>query len=177
MSIDRTSQSSQYRANCTKKLIELNPQKHTYFIELENRIYELVGKLQHENQIYEYYRKYIQLFFNLKRYTDYLTDKYTPSEIIYLDSSKLNPKYKQEIEENQIQNLKYKNIQDLKMDNDDSKDNNENDEDDDDDGSMQCSKCKKRKNISIMQRQLRSADEPMTLFMTCNNCHHHWRKG
>ena len=163
----------QYRSNCTKKLIELNPQKNAYFIELENRIYEMVGKLQHDRQIHDYYRKYVHLFFNLKKYTEYLTSTYTPSELIYLDSSKLNPKFKQETEENQLQNLKYKNIQDLKI----SHENTDDDTDEKDKGAMRCSKCKNTKNITIIPRQLRHADEPMTLFMICNRCNHHWRMG
>lgn len=37
-----------------------------------------------------------------------------------------------------------------------------------------CSKCKERK-CTVMQAQTRSADEPMTTFVTCQNCYHSWK--
>lgn len=39
-----------------------------------------------------------------------------------------------------------------------------------------CSRCKKRETI-YQELQLRSADEPMSLFITCLNCGHRWRIG
>lgn len=39
---------------------------------------------------------------------------------------------------------------------------------------FKCGKCKKRKCI-FQELQLRSADEPMTLFITCMNCGHRWK--
>lgn len=39
-----------------------------------------------------------------------------------------------------------------------------------------CGKCKKRETI-YQELQLRSADEPMSLFITCLNCGHRWRMG
>ena len=38
-----------------------------------------------------------------------------------------------------------------------------------------CRKCKER-NVSIEMFQTRSADEPMTAFITCNNCGYHWKQ-
>jgi transcription elongation factor S-II len=37
-----------------------------------------------------------------------------------------------------------------------------------------CFKCKKN-NCTYYQLQTRSADEPMTTFVTCVNCESHWR--
>ena len=37
-----------------------------------------------------------------------------------------------------------------------------------------CSKCGERK-TTVHELQTRSADEPMTLFITCYNCKHRWR--
>lgn len=37
-----------------------------------------------------------------------------------------------------------------------------------------CGKCGERK-TTIHELQTRSADEPMTLFITCHNCKHKWR--
>lgn len=41
-------------------------------------------------------------------------------------------------------------------------------------GEFQCGKCKGRK-IQSMQKQMRSADEPMTTFFHCVNCNHRWK--
>ena len=41
-------------------------------------------------------------------------------------------------------------------------------------GEFQCSKCKGKK-IMINQRQMRSADEPMTVFHHCTDCDHRWK--
>jgi DNA-directed RNA polymerase subunit M/transcription elongation factor TFIIS len=38
-----------------------------------------------------------------------------------------------------------------------------------------CGKCGARK-TTVYEMQTRSADEPMTLFITCHNCKNHWRK-
>lgn len=42
------------------------------------------------------------------------------------------------------------------------------------DGAFQCRKCKSWKTI-YYQMQTRSADEPMTTFVTCANCAAHWK--
>ncbi|KAJ7058633.1 transcription factor S-II, central domain-containing protein [Mycena amicta] len=39
---------------------------------------------------------------------------------------------------------------------------------------FQCSKCKQRR-CRYRQAQTRSADEPMTTFVTCVNCNHRWK--
>ncbi|PNI29766.1 TCEA3 isoform 6, partial [Pan troglodytes] len=39
---------------------------------------------------------------------------------------------------------------------------------------FQCSKCKK-KNCTYNQVQTRSADEPMTTFVLCNECGNRWK--
>mmetsp|Transcript_15417 Transcript_15417/g.51739 ORF Transcript_15417/g.51739 Transcript_15417/m.51739 type:complete len:292 (-) Transcript_15417:64-939(-) len=41
---------------------------------------------------------------------------------------------------------------------------------------FQCRKCK-QKRTTFYQKQTRSADEPMTVFITCKNCGHEWRDG
>lgn len=39
---------------------------------------------------------------------------------------------------------------------------------------FKCGKCRGRK-CTYFQMQTRSADEPMTTFVTCVNCGHHWK--
>ncbi|KAI9295180.1 hypothetical protein K502DRAFT_304120 [Neoconidiobolus thromboides FSU 785] len=39
---------------------------------------------------------------------------------------------------------------------------------------FKCGKCKKRK-CRYYQKQIRSADEPMTTFVTCTYCYHSWK--
>ena len=41
---------------------------------------------------------------------------------------------------------------------------------------FKCGKCKKRE-CEYQEVQLRSCDEPATLFLTCLNCGHRWRMG
>lgn len=40
---------------------------------------------------------------------------------------------------------------------------------------MYCSRCKKKANCDYYLLQTRSADEPMTTFVTCLECDHHWK--
>lgn len=42
------------------------------------------------------------------------------------------------------------------------------------DGFFKCGKCKTKK-TTYTQAQTRSADEPMTTFVTCLNCNHRWK--
>jgi transcription elongation factor S-II len=42
------------------------------------------------------------------------------------------------------------------------------------DGFFKCGKCKSKK-TTYTQAQTRSADEPMTTFVTCLNCNHRWK--
>ena len=42
------------------------------------------------------------------------------------------------------------------------------------DGFFTCGKCKSKK-TTYTQAQTRSADEPMTTFVTCLNCYHRWK--
>ena len=41
-------------------------------------------------------------------------------------------------------------------------------------GMFKCGKCKER-NCTYFQLQTRSADEPMTTFVTCLNCNNRWK--
>ena len=38
-----------------------------------------------------------------------------------------------------------------------------------------CSRCKKKSKCSYYQMQTRSADEPMTTFVTCLECDKQWK--
>jgi DNA-directed RNA polymerase subunit M/transcription elongation factor TFIIS len=41
-------------------------------------------------------------------------------------------------------------------------------------GAFKCGKCKSKK-TDYYQMQTRSADEPMTTYVTCKNCGHRWK--
>ena len=43
-----------------------------------------------------------------------------------------------------------------------------------DDGMFKCNKCKSMKTV-YYQMQTRSADEPMTTYVTCTNCGSKWK--
>ena len=49
-----------------------------------------------------------------------------------------------------------------------------NTENDSYEGMFKCGKCKSRK-TTYYQMQTRSADEPMTTFVTCTNCNNRWK--
>jgi transcription elongation factor S-II len=40
---------------------------------------------------------------------------------------------------------------------------------------LYCSRCKKKSNCDYYQLQTRSADEPMTTFVTCLECDRKWK--
>ena len=40
---------------------------------------------------------------------------------------------------------------------------------------LHCSRCKKKARCDYYQLQTRSADEPMTTFVTCLDCDHKWK--
>ena len=63
----------------------------------------------------------------------------------------------------------HKDLKELTM----SKHINKNDNQDHD-GFFKCGKCKTNK-TTYTQAQTRSADEPMTTFVTCLNCNHRWK--
>ncbi|CAM9988249.1 unnamed protein product [Phaeothamnion confervicola] len=41
-------------------------------------------------------------------------------------------------------------------------------------GMFECGRCKSKK-TTYFQKQTRSADEPMTTFVTCKNCGKNWK--
>ena len=47
--------------------------------------------------------------------------------------------------------------------------------DDDNEGLYTCKKCKSR-NTTFITLQTRSADEPMTIYITCQDCDNHWKE-
>lgn len=159
------------RKECLKQFNKLSPSHTPYFTELEGRMYDWAGKPPTSLQITGlYYRKYIQLYYNLRQYCSYLTDRYTPSELICLGEMQLNPRVKQERDHNEEQNRLYKQIL--------AKGIEDEDDDEEDDGSgNRCGKCKNTKGISLVLRQLRSGDEPSSAFFTCGRCGFAWRVG
>lgn len=158
------------RRKCVEQLEKIIPQNYT--VELEARIFEISGKPStFQSLLTSYFRKYCQLVYDLKRHGAYLVSRYSPSELVFLRETDLNPDVKREVEEITRQNETYKQIL-LKGVEDDEGDASEPTE-----GGNKCSKCKNTKNISIMLQQLRSGDEPMSCFFTCNSCGHKWRVG
>ena len=168
------------RQQCRDELSRLYPSKPEYFRELEGRIFDISGRPQSIQQmLLFYYRKYVQLSFNLKQYASNLTARYTPSELVHLGENELNSRVRQERDHNQEQHRLYKHILS-------SGNVGDGQDEEDDEGCAEgnrCPKCKNTKNISINLRQLRGGDEPMSVFYTCNNvfeglkCGKRWRRG
>ena len=160
------------RTACLDQLIQINPVHKNYFTELEGRIFDWSGKPQSYAQLLTlYYRKYTQLCYNLQIYVSDLVQKYTPSELLCLGETELNAKVKEEREQQDSHHKHYKQILTGDIDEDEEKTTEKNEH------GIKCRKCGNQKNISILLRQLRSADEPMSQFITCNKCGFNWRVG
>jgi len=159
------------RAHCLKQLVELDPAHTLYFQELEGRIYDWAEQPKTFSHLLGlYYRKYIQLLFNLRLYYVDLLARYTPSELLCLNETDLNPKVRQERQHNEEQHRLYRQILAQGVEDED-------DEEEEVEGGNRCRKCKNTKGLSIVLRQLRSADEPSSAFFTCNKCGYQWRVG
>ena len=162
---------SSVRCQCLRELEHLVPGQTTYLQELESRMFDLSGRpTTYQHLLSAYYRKFIQLVYNLREVGADLLRRYTPSELVHLSEADLNPRVKAEREYMAEQHRLYKKILAEGID-------MEGDEDEATASTTKCSKCHATKNISINLRQLRSADEPMSVFYTCNKCGHHWRVG
>jgi transcription elongation factor S-II len=106
-----------------------------------------------------YYQKFVQILNDVIEHGDYLMRSFSPQELISLPQIQINPDLKQEQVLKKIQQVQYNAIvSDQK----------------DDAGAIICSKCKGSQ-VSIVQKQTRSADEPMTCFCTCKKCGHKWK--
>jgi DNA-directed RNA polymerase subunit M/transcription elongation factor TFIIS len=172
------------RTKCYEQLNALNPEKSRYFKELEARIFNISGQpANFQQMITAYYRKYTQLYFNLKLFCDELTNRYKPSELVFLSEVDLNKNVKAEREHNIEQNRLYKKILAQGIDLEEGEEGEEGEQDDAEDGAggaeNKCRnpECKNTKKFIIIPRQLRSGDEPMSLFFTCSKCAFQWRVG
>jgi DNA-directed RNA polymerase subunit M/transcription elongation factor TFIIS len=105
-----------------------------------------------------YISKFKTLLFNLK--TDYVQQlvKQEPSKIAFMTHQDFNPEIWKPFIEKQTKIEEFMLTNKLTANTD----------------SFKCSKCESR-NCNYYQLQIRSADEPMTSFITCINCEHHWR--
>ena len=155
------------------KLLNEHPEKVP---DLENEILnacqELASKsnieVSWENPIFSkiYLNKCVSLYANLdsssyiknmRLLERYVSNEFDASELARMDRESLFPEiWKKLLDEKQKSKFKYKK---------------------DTDGAtnkFKCSRCKKRV-CSYFELQTRSADEPMTVFVTCLNCGKRWR--
>jgi DNA-directed RNA polymerase subunit M/transcription elongation factor TFIIS len=105
-----------------------------------------------------YISKFKTLLFNLKTEYGQKLVKQDPTKIAFMTHQDFNPdKWKYLIEkESKIEESRLKTKLTANTD------------------SFKCSKCDSR-NCNYYQLQIRSADEPMTSFITCIDCEHHWK--
>ena len=83
--------------------------------------------------------------------------EFQPQELVYFNSEKIFPeKYRELMKQYEESLPKYA------------------EKTEDEDGAFRCGKCKSMK-TSYYQMQTRSADEPMTTFVTCKNCGARWK--
>ena len=86
-----------------------------------------------------------------------LSKEVKPEKLAFMTSDELHPEYAAETYQRWREKI------DFKMNLDDCAD-----------GMYQCKKCMKWK-TTFTEVQTRSADEPMTVFLSCLTCHHRWR--
>ena len=179
--VDQAAQVALVRKKCVEAFVlnvnhknDVPFDNNAYLTELESQLFQLMGNPQRPNQLFGYHRKFVQLLYNLKRFPE-LMNRYTPSELVFLESNELNPEVKVELANMKEQNENYKKIQNLQITGTDDDDGGDKDEKD----QMHfviCRKCRGQ-DICSITRQLRSADEPASVFHSCNKCGYHWREG
>ena len=135
-----------------------------------NRQTPSVGPPSWENQYFveNYKRKFLTLQFNIKHPDNDLKEKIkkmSPNQVHYLPNktpAELFPAgpnaqtYKQKLEKEISAELKKAQLDESKR------------------GLFTCSKCKSKK-TTYYEMQTRSADEPMTAFVSCLNCGKRWK--
>ena len=121
-----------------------------------------------ENKLFKdhYKRKYVSILYNFNNNTNNLKDRIISGEvktktIAFLKPYEIHPSgpYATTIEEHKVSDYKKQLAGDASME---CK------------GMFQCARCKLYK-TTYYQLQTRSADEPMTTFVTCFNCNKKWK--
>ena len=114
-----------------------------------------------------YMRKFLTLQFNLKEPKSFLKERVLSGDVKSIDLVHMRPEdlwqngpYAMKIEEQRVAQMKM-DIAQGKL--------NEQYE-----GAFTCGKCKSKK-TTYFEMQTRSADEPMTIFVTCLNCGKRWK--
>jgi DNA-directed RNA polymerase subunit M/transcription elongation factor TFIIS len=109
-----------------------------------------------------YKRKFLNIQYNVNNIRDQLINKTIKVEdVVHMNPGQINPHgiYAKTKERLRIEWLHKYSL---------------NTEDPDYEGMFKCGKCKSMK-TTYYQLQTRSADEPMTTFITCKNCDNRWR--
>ena len=121
-----------------------------------------------ENPVFKsrYKIKFLDIQFNLKDPANNLTTRLKDGEVkvtdvVYMLPDELNPRGLTAVTK---EKLKMASLHKCAM----------NTEDEDYEGIFKCAKCRSKK-TTYYQMQTRSADEPMTTFVTCTNCQNRWK--
>lgn len=121
-----------------------------------------------ENKIFRerYKQKFISIHFNLKIPENTLRDdivsgKIKVTDVVYMAPHQLYPRGQAALTK---EKLRIDSLHKLVL----------NTQDPDYEGMFKCGKCKSMK-TTYFQMQTRSADEPMTTFVTCTNCNNRWK--
>lgn len=140
-----------------------------YSTDLERQIFFKSGRPDNVVAIRcAYYRLFNRVFFNLKNNGKVLVQQYSPMELVLVDDATLAKgtaihsnwtQYKKDIKH-------YRMLL-----------NNQNSDEDLGETGLTCSKCGNNKRFEIVLKQTRSADEPMTSFITCAipDCRHRFK--
>jgi|AntDeeMetagen134_2_1112570.scaffolds.fasta_scaffold08629_1 transcription elongation factor S-II len=135
------------------KVLELHCRK--YVAEFADK--KKIGKFWSNPLFHDLYAHKIQsVIFNIQQNPE-IIETFVAKEIPYKSCEELNPSLWNKI-------IEKKKIQEKHLEEKPAPMTNE----------FKCGKCHKRDCI-YEQRQIRSCDEPMTLFVTCIHCKHNWR--
>jgi len=127
-------------------------------------VYIVLNNLQHEYILSVYREKSNDILLNLdensilqnkKLKYNILNNIIDPQEVPFIEAQKIHPdRWSTQIKKKELREFKNNNITYTNL--------------------YKCHKCKQRK-CSVIQMQIRSADEPMTNIITCVNCQNVWK--
>jgi len=165
------------RTICTDKLKVLFPRNKKFPLEIEKSIYNYACNRAIElNVTPEFeYKQFFKIYVEISRK---IIDNLNPNSYIKNDYL-LNAVKKGNIKPNELVNLspqelfpsKWKELMDKKQMQDELKYNVKEQATTDE---YQCGRCRARE-CTYFELQTRSADEPMTTYITCKPCGHRWK--
>ena len=161
----------EFRNNIKNKIKEKVKDRESIAINIERAIFNYSIRKSNEIQIIKkwsnpyfvliYINKLKSVMFNLKHkplLAKIINKKIKPQEIVFMNYDELQPNKWKELKDEKMTRLENRYFPKIEASTDNFK----------------CRKCKSKK-CTYYQLQTRSADEPMTTFVTCIDCGNRWK--